>query len=119
MKVTRLRERLSKIVVGDPKVEGVRMGALASMDQQRDVIERVAMLARGNEVVFGASDGFKPVGEGSESGAFFSPTLRLCRNAMDNDAVHDVEAFGPVSTMMTYSGIDEAIAILTLVMKKS
>jgi oxepin-CoA hydrolase/3-oxo-5,6-dehydrosuberyl-CoA semialdehyde dehydrogenase len=107
----RLRERLSKIVVGDPKVEGVRMGALASMDQQRDVAERVAMLAKGNEVVFGAGDGFKPVGEGSESGAFFSPTLLLCRNAMSNDAVHDVEAFGPVSTMMTYSGIDEAIAL--------
>ncbi len=107
----RLRDRLSKIVVGDPKIEGVRMGALASMDQQRDVTERVAMLARGNEVVFGAGDGFKPVGEGSESGAFFSPTLLLCRNAMSNDAVHDVEAFGPVSTMMTYSGIDEAVAL--------
>jgi oxepin-CoA hydrolase/3-oxo-5,6-dehydrosuberyl-CoA semialdehyde dehydrogenase len=107
----RLRERLSKIVVGNPKMEGVRMGALASMDQQRDVIERVAMLARGNEVVFGDQDGFKPVGEGSESGAFFSPTLLLCRNAMTNDAVHDVEAFGPVSTMMTYSGIDEAVAL--------
>jgi oxepin-CoA hydrolase/3-oxo-5,6-dehydrosuberyl-CoA semialdehyde dehydrogenase len=107
----RLRERLSKIVVGDPKVEGVRMGALASMDQQRDVIERVAMLARGNEVVYGAGDGFKPVGEGSESGAFFSPTLLLCRDAMCNDAVHDVEAFGPVSTLMTYSGIDQAIAL--------
>jgi oxepin-CoA hydrolase/3-oxo-5,6-dehydrosuberyl-CoA semialdehyde dehydrogenase len=107
----RLRDRLSKIVVGDPKVEGVRMGALASMDQQRDVLERVAMLAKGNEVVFGAKDGFKPVGEGSESGAFFSPTLLLCRNAMSNDAVHDVEAFGPVSTMMTYSGIDEAVAL--------
>ena len=107
----RLRDRLSKIVVGDPSVEGVRMGALASMDQQRDVRERVAMLAEGNEVVFGAKDGFKPVGEGSESGAFFSPTLLLCRNAMGNDAVHDVEAFGPVSTMMTYSGIDEAVAL--------
>jgi oxepin-CoA hydrolase/3-oxo-5,6-dehydrosuberyl-CoA semialdehyde dehydrogenase len=107
----RLRDRLSKIVVGDPKIEGVRMGALASMDQQRDVIERVAMLAEGNEVVFGASDGFAPVGEGSANGAFFSPTLLLCRNALSNDAVHDVEAFGPVSTMMTYSGIDEAIAL--------
>ncbi len=107
----RLRDRLSKIVVGDPRVEGVRMGALASMEQQRDVLERVAMLAEGNEVVFGAKDGFKPVGEGSESGAFFSPTLLLCRNAMSNDAVHDVEAFGPVSTMMTYSGIDEAVAL--------
>ncbi|MGZ8295513.1 MAG: phenylacetic acid degradation bifunctional protein PaaZ, partial [Telluria sp.] len=107
----RLRERLSKVVVGDPSVEGVRMGALASLDQFRDVSERVELLSRGNEVVFGAKDGFKPVGEGVANGAFFSPTLLLCRDAMNNDAVHDVEAFGPVSTMMTYTDIDEALAL--------
>jgi len=107
----RLRERLAKITVGDPKVEGVRMGALASMDQHRDVSARVELLARGNEVLFGARDGFKPVGENVASGAFFSPTLLLCRNAMVNDAVHDVEAFGPVSTLMTYSDIDEALEL--------
>jgi oxepin-CoA hydrolase/3-oxo-5,6-dehydrosuberyl-CoA semialdehyde dehydrogenase len=61
---TRLRERLAKVSVGDPSVEGVRMGALASRDQQRDVAERVELLARGNEVLFSARDGFKPVGEG-------------------------------------------------------
>ncbi len=105
----RLRERLAKVVVGNPKLEGVRMGALASMDQHRDVSERVEMLARGNEVVFGAHHGFNPVGEGAASGAFFSPTLLLCRNASINDAVHDIEAFGPVSTMMTYRDIDEAL----------
>jgi oxepin-CoA hydrolase/3-oxo-5,6-dehydrosuberyl-CoA semialdehyde dehydrogenase len=107
----RLRERLSKIVVGDPKLDNVRMGALASMDQHRDVGARVAMLAEGNEIVFGARDGFAPVGEGCANGAFFAPTLLLCRNAMSNDAVHDVEAFGPVSTLMTYNGIDEAVAL--------
>ena len=108
---SRLRERLAKITVGNPKVEGVRMGALASKDQQRDVSERVALLARGNEVLFGAGDGFAPVGEGVASGAFFSPTLLLCRNAMVNDAVHDIEAFGPVSTLMTYQDIDEALEL--------
>jgi oxepin-CoA hydrolase/3-oxo-5,6-dehydrosuberyl-CoA semialdehyde dehydrogenase len=107
----RLRARLAKIVVGNPKVEGVRMGALASLDQQRDVSERVEMLARGNEVLFSARDGFHPVGEGVAAGAFFAPTLLLCRNAMVNDAVHDIEAFGPVSTMMTYRDIDEALAL--------
>jgi oxepin-CoA hydrolase/3-oxo-5,6-dehydrosuberyl-CoA semialdehyde dehydrogenase len=107
----RLRARLSKIVVGNPKEEGVRMGALASMDQHRDVSERVEMLARGNEVVFSGRDGFKPVGEGAGAGAFFSPTLLLCRNAMVNDAVHDIEAFGPVSTLMTYRDIDEALEL--------
>lgn len=107
----RLRERLAKITVGNPNVEGVRMGALASMDQHRDVSARVELLARGNEVLFGARDGFKPVGENVASGAFFSPTLLLCRNAMVNDAVHDVEAFGPVSTLMTYTDIDEALEL--------
>jgi oxepin-CoA hydrolase/3-oxo-5,6-dehydrosuberyl-CoA semialdehyde dehydrogenase len=110
----RLRERLSKIVVGNPKLEGVRMGALASMDQHRDVSERVEMLARGNEVVFGAHHGFNPVGEGVANGAFFAPTLLLCRNASINTAVHDIEAFGPVSTMMTYRDIDEGLHLAAL-----
>jgi oxepin-CoA hydrolase/3-oxo-5,6-dehydrosuberyl-CoA semialdehyde dehydrogenase len=110
----RLRERLSKIVVGNPKMEGVRMGALASMDQHRDVSERVEMLARGNEIVFGAHHGFKPVGEGSANGAYFAPTLLLCRNAAINTAVHDIEAFGPVSTMMSYRDIDEALHLAAL-----
>jgi len=107
---TKLRERLAKVVVGDPAVEGVRMGALASKAQQRDVGERVAMLAAGNEIVFGAEPA-KLVGSGVADGAFFSPTLLLCRDALRNDAVHDVEAFGPVSTMMAYDDIDEAIAL--------
>ena len=110
----RLRERLSKVVVGNPKMEGVRMGALASMDQHRDVSERIELLARGNEIVFGAGHGFNPVGEGASGGAFISPTLLLCRNAAVNTAVHDIEAFGPVSTMMTYRDIDEALPLAAL-----
>jgi oxepin-CoA hydrolase / 3-oxo-5,6-dehydrosuberyl-CoA semialdehyde dehydrogenase len=108
---TKLRERLAKIKVGDPAFEGVRMGALASKDQQRDVAERVALLSKGNETVFGAADGFAPVGEGVANGAFFAPTLLLCRDASRNSAVHDVEAFGPVSTLMPYGDLDEALAL--------
>ena len=107
----RLRERLAKVSVGDPAIEGVKMGALASMTQHADVSERVALLSRGNEVVFGDGDGFAPRGEGVGGGAFFSPTLLLCRDAMANDAVHDVEAFGPVSTLMPYDDLDEALAL--------
>jgi len=110
----RLRARLEKTVVGNPKMEGVRMGALASMDQHRDVSERVELLARGNEVLFGAHHGFNPVGENAANGAFFAPTLLLCRNASINTAVHDIEAFGPVSTMMTYRDIDEALHLAAL-----
>jgi oxepin-CoA hydrolase / 3-oxo-5,6-dehydrosuberyl-CoA semialdehyde dehydrogenase len=108
---SRLRERLAKVKVGDPLIDGVRMGALASKDQQRDVAERVAMLAQGNETVFGAADGFAPVGEGVANGAFFAPTLLLCRDALRNSAVHEVEAFGPVSTLMPYDELDEALAL--------
>jgi oxepin-CoA hydrolase/3-oxo-5,6-dehydrosuberyl-CoA semialdehyde dehydrogenase len=109
---SRLRERLAKTVVGDPAIEGVKMGALASLAQQRDVAERVAELARGNRVLFGAGDGFAPRGEGLGGGAFFAPTLLLCETPHANDAVHDIEAFGPVSTLMPYDDDpEEALAL--------
>ncbi|MDY0745926.1 phenylacetic acid degradation bifunctional protein PaaZ [Paucibacter sp. R3-3] len=108
---TKLRERLAKISVGDPALEGVRMGALASKAQQSDVAERLAQLAAGNEIVFGERDGFAPQGEGVGDGAFFSPTLLLCRDAFANEAVHNIEAFGPVSTLMPYADMDEALAL--------
>jgi oxepin-CoA hydrolase/3-oxo-5,6-dehydrosuberyl-CoA semialdehyde dehydrogenase len=107
----RLRARLAKVAVGDPSLENVRMGALASKAQQADVAERVKMLLSGNELVFSERDGFKPLGDGVADGAFFSPTLLLCRDALGNQAVHDIEAFGPVSTLMPYEDLDEALAL--------
>jgi len=107
----RLRARLAKTVVGDPSREEVRMGALASRDQQADVAERVATLLKGAELVYGERDGFSPVGDGVSEGAFFAPTLLLSRKPVEHDAAHDVEAFGPVSTLMPYDGIDEALAL--------
>ena len=107
----KLRARLAKISVGDPAIEGVRMGALASKAQQADVAERLALLAAGNELIFGARDGFAPQGEGVAEGAFFSPSLLLCRDAFANEAVHNVEAFGPVSTLMPYDDLGEALAL--------
>ncbi|MFZ5545107.1 MAG: phenylacetic acid degradation bifunctional protein PaaZ [Pseudomonadota bacterium] len=106
-----LKARLAKVTVGDPSLDGVRMGALASRSQQADVGERVAQLLQGNQLVFGERDGFKPVGEGVREGAFFSPTLLLCENPQANDAVHDVEAFGPVSTLMPYGDLDDALQL--------
>jgi oxepin-CoA hydrolase/3-oxo-5,6-dehydrosuberyl-CoA semialdehyde dehydrogenase len=107
----KLRARLKKTVIGDPSREDVRMGALASQAQVADVSERVATLMQGAELVYGARDGFAPLGNGVAEGAFFSPTLLLSRNPLTHDAVHDIEAFGPVSTLMPYDGIDEAIAL--------
>jgi oxepin-CoA hydrolase/3-oxo-5,6-dehydrosuberyl-CoA semialdehyde dehydrogenase len=105
-----LAARLAKTVVGDPANETVRMGALASHAQLKDVAERVAELSRNAEVVYGAKNGFAPVGAGVAEGAFFAPTLLLAKDAM-NHAAHDVEAFGPVSTLMPYGDLEEAVAL--------
>ena len=107
----RLRERLAKVVVGDPAVEGVKMGALASHAQQADVSERVNALLADSELLFGAQDGFAPRGEGVADGAFFAPTLLRARDPHAAGGAHDIEAFGPVSTLMAYDDLDEAVAL--------
>ena len=116
---TRLRARLAQVVVGDPALAGVHMGALASRAQQADVADKLALLSQGQEVVLGARDGFAPRGDGVADGAFFAPTLLLCQEPLHNNAVHDTEAFGPVCTLMPYGpaspapadSIDEALAL--------
>lgn len=107
----RLRERLAKVVVGDPSVEGVKMGALASHAQQADVGERLEALLATSELLFGARDGFAPRGEGVAEGAFFAPTLLRARDPHAEGGAHDIEAFGPVSTLMAYDDLDEAVAL--------
>jgi oxepin-CoA hydrolase/3-oxo-5,6-dehydrosuberyl-CoA semialdehyde dehydrogenase len=106
----KLKARLAKTVVGDPAREDVRMGALASQGQREDVAAKVAALTEGAELVYGARDGFAPVGEGVAEGAFFAPTLLVARDSHAH-AAHDVEAFGPVSTLMAYGDLDEALAL--------
>ncbi len=107
----KIKARLSKVVVGDPSVEGVKMGALASKSQQSDVTERVALLRQSAELVCGGDANFSLVGEGVANGAFFQPTLLLCQKPLSTDSVHDIEAFGPVSTLMPYDSMEEAMAL--------
>ena len=106
----RVAARLAKVVAGDPAVEGVTMGALASRAQQADVSERVERLLRAGAMRFDARP-LAPRGEGVEQGAFFAPTLLMCLDGWANEAVHDVEAFGPVSTLMPFDDFDEALAL--------
>jgi len=106
----RLIARLRGVVVGDPSVEGVRMGALATHDQQADVQARVDQLREGADVLLGA-DGFAPKGDGVAQGAFFAPTLLRARDPHAAGGAHDIEAFGPVSTLMAYDDLDEALAL--------
>ena len=106
---SQLRARLAAVVVGDPALPAVRMGALASRAQQADVAERVAQLLQSSERVFGAPDGFAPQGDDVSGGAFFAPTLLLCQQPLLNDAVHEIEAFGPVCSLMPCDSLEEAL----------
>lgn len=107
----RIKERLAKITFGNPSDERVRMGALASQDQLRDVNGAIDRLLETSECLYGKSEGLEPVGEGVEGGAFIAPHLLVNRTPLDDGGAHDIEAFGPVATLMPYNGIDEALTI--------
>jgi oxepin-CoA hydrolase / 3-oxo-5,6-dehydrosuberyl-CoA semialdehyde dehydrogenase len=106
-----LANRLAKTTVGDPRVEGVRMGALVSRAQLADVREKVAELSKLAPIVFGDPDKVSLLGEGLEQGAFISPILMRSDDPWRADALHEVEAFGPVSTLMPYKDLDDAVAL--------
>jgi len=106
-----LGKSLSKITIGDPKVKGVRMGALASKDQVAEVRDRVIELSKTAEIVYGDLSQVELIEADAAKGAFLSPILLVERNPFKNTAVHEVEAFGPVSTIMPYTSKDEAIEL--------
>ena len=109
--VAALQAALAQTVVGDPRVEGVRMGPLASLAQRAEVVARVAELRRESELVAGDPERFEVSGADRERGAFLPPMLLLCSDADAARAVHSVEAFGPVSTIVGYRDVTESIAL--------
>ena len=111
---TALSKSLAKVTIGNPTAEGVRMGALASKEQVAEVRDRVNDLTRTAEMVYGSLDAVDVIGADYEKGAFLSPILLLEKNPFENKGVHEIEAFGPVSTIMPYKGIEEAIALTHL-----
>jgi oxepin-CoA hydrolase/3-oxo-5,6-dehydrosuberyl-CoA semialdehyde dehydrogenase len=106
-----LGKRLSSTVMGDPNVEGVRMGPLASKDQVKEVREKVEQLSKQQEIVYGSLDKFEVKGQDTERGAFFSPILMLNKDPFKYTDCHSVEAFGPVSTLMPYKTTEEAVEL--------
>lgn len=106
-----ISERLAKVVIGDPGHEGVTMGALASMRQLADVREKASRLATEAELVFGDPNIVELTGAEQGKGAFISPLLFRADKPWQSNAVHDVEAFGPVSTLMPYDDTADAIAL--------
>ncbi|HKD54961.1 MAG TPA: phenylacetic acid degradation bifunctional protein PaaZ [Steroidobacteraceae bacterium] len=106
-----LRAALAKVVMGDPRLENVRMGPVASLTQRREVLERLARLTREAEIICGGDRGTRPLGADADRGAFVAPTLLYCRDAARAQAVHSVEAFGPVCTLVSYEGVEDAVAL--------
>ena len=104
-----IKARLAKVVVGHPGDETVRMGALASLAQREEVRKAIEALRNSADIVFGDPDRVDVVGADAEKGAFLSPVL--LRAHVGATEPHDVEPFGPVSTVLTYNTTEEAIAL--------
>ncbi|VEA68044.1 3,4-dehydroadipyl-CoA semialdehyde dehydrogenase [Serratia rubidaea] len=111
-----LLQRLAAVKVGDPRLEQVRMGALVSLEQRDDVQKKVEqLLHNGCEPLCGASlQSFSVQGDDGHQGAFYPPTLLYCADPLRNTAVHDIEAFGPVATLMPYDSGEQAIELALL-----
>ena len=111
---TALSARLAKTIIGDPATEGVRMGALATNLQVERVRENVELLMKEQDIVYGDLDNFEVTGADKNKGAFFSPILFRNDNPFEKNGVHSIEAFGPVSTLMPYKNLDEAVKLVEL-----
>jgi len=112
--VESLSTALGAVRVGNPANEAVGMGALASHGQRDEVRQRVADLASEAEIVYGGTDDFDVVDADARRGAFFMPTLLHCRRPLTSTAVHSVEAFGPVSTVLPYESLEEAVELMRM-----
>ena len=110
---TALSKQLAEVRVGNPNNENVRMGALAGLQQRKDVLSAVERLAKDSEFVFGDPSSVDVVDASYETGAFVSPLLMLCHSAYDA-AAHAIEAFGPVSTLIPYRDTADAITLAAL-----
>lgn len=104
-----LGKRLSQTIIGDPNSEGVRMGALAGKGQLKEVIEKVELLSKTQKIIIGDFQKFEIKGADKNKGAFMPPIIFLNEHPFSNLDGHNIEAFGPVSTIMPYKTIEDAI----------
>ena len=105
---------LSQTVIGSPLNEKVRMGSLAGQTQRREVKEQVQKLLATSQIVYGSLDSVGVIDADADKGAFMSPVLLMNENPFAAKEAHEVEAFGPVSTIMPYKNLDEAIVLSKL-----
>ena len=112
--VRALSDALAKVKIGNPGNKDVDMGALASVGQRDEVIERVQELQRESTLVYGSLDEVELIDADARRGAFFSPILLHCDRPLKATAPHSVEAFGPVATVLPYHNLDEASELARL-----
>ncbi len=106
-----LGKRLAQNIIGDPNAEGVRMGALAGQAQLKEVKEKVELLSKTQKIIIGDFEKFEVKGADKQKGAFMPPIIFLNERPFLHTDCHNIEAFGPVSTLMPYKSIDEAIEL--------
>ena len=106
-----LGNALNKVIIGDPKLKEVRMGALVNKDQLQEVRDRIGDLTKTAEIVYGHTDEVKLIGADAAKGAFLSPIILREDQPHQNLVVHEIEAFGPVSTIIPYKDMDDAIQL--------
>ena len=106
-----LGKRLSQTIIGDPAVEGVRMGSLAGKQQKIEVTEKVKQLAQTQEIIYGSLEEFEVIGADKNKGAFISPIIFLNDDPFNKTDCHNIEAFGPVATILPYKTLTEAIEL--------
>lgn len=106
-----ISQRLAGTVIGNPRSEATRMGALASEAQRQSVLEQAALIASEARRVFGEPEGLAVEGADAKAGAFVPPMLFACDDPDAAVRVHEVEAFGPVSTVMAYRDLPHALAL--------
>ena len=111
---TALSKRLAKNTIGDPSDRSVRMGPLATKLQVERVRTNVELLMQEQDIVFGDLDNFDVIGADKNAGAFFSPILFRNDNPHTKLGAHSIECFGPVSTLMPYKDIEDAVKIAKL-----
>jgi oxepin-CoA hydrolase/3-oxo-5,6-dehydrosuberyl-CoA semialdehyde dehydrogenase len=106
-----IAKSLSQTTIGNPLNEKVRMGSLAGEGQRAEVKTQVQKLLASSQIVYGSLDSVEVVDADAKKGAFLSPVLLKNEKPFASDEVHDVEAFGPVSTIMPYKDLEEAIEL--------
>jgi oxepin-CoA hydrolase/3-oxo-5,6-dehydrosuberyl-CoA semialdehyde dehydrogenase len=109
-----LGKALSQTIIGNPLNEKVRMGSLAGESQRKEVKEQIKKLLASSQIIYGSLDSVEVLDADKNKGAFLSPILLLNEQPFTSKEVHEVEAFGPVSTLMPYKNFDDAIALAKL-----